>query len=231
MFLNFIFKVVPVCLRIIFFLLIFVKPGYGFNEEDASNQWGIAFIWLQTGRNLSDAGQAPLALGSYIEALEQFENVANNYPDYETNMVQYRIEALRKDIAKFRAELSSEDLTIATEYVEFIKLLKKAEEERYEARRASALALLRTAQSGLEAIVARRPAAFGPAVKSQEESLLRTIDWLDSLVHRRTKSPTLALNGVRLGGRQRGTTEFIKESDLPIEPGKGVTPASLFPGR
>jgi len=223
---------VSICLRIIFFLTLFAGPGFGFNEEDASNQWGIAFVWLQTGRNLSDAGQAPLALGSYIEALEQFEIVAKHYPDYETTMVQYRIEALRKDIAKFRAELSPDDITIANEYVEFINLLKKAEEERYEARRASALNLFRTAQSGLEAIVARRPEAFGPAIKSQEERLLGTIEWLDSLVHGPQKAPTtVAMSGVRLGIRQRGTTEFIKESDLPVEPGKGVTPASLFPGR
>jgi tetratricopeptide (TPR) repeat protein len=220
------------CRCVIFFLLILVESGFGFNQEDASNQWGTAYLWLQTGRNLSAAGQAPLALGSYLEALEQFEILAENYPDYETDMIQFRLTALRKDIATLRAGLSTEDLAIATEYVEFIKLLKKADEERYEARRASALALLRTAASGLEAIVARRPEAFGPAVKSQEERLLSTIAWLDSLVHRRPKaSGGLALTGVRLGGRQRGTTEFIKESDLPGEPGKGLSPASLFPKR
>jgi hypothetical protein len=199
-----------------------------FNEEDASEQWLSAFTWVQTGRNLSQSGQTPLALGSFIEALRQLEVVASNYPGYETKIVNYRIDALRNDIEKLKADLSAEDLVIANEYITFIGLIERAEQERYTARREKALATLRQAKSDLEAIVSRRPDAFGPAVKNQKLRLTRSIEWLVTLVDADRTTP-LVMPGRITGYLIKGTTEFIRESDLPSTPGLAISGNSLFP--
>ncbi|MDF1751937.1 MAG: hypothetical protein P1U89_04085 [Verrucomicrobiales bacterium] len=207
--------------------ICFVAPCLGFNEEEATEQWGSAYVWFQTGRNLTMSGQRPLALGSFLEALKQFKKVANDYPGYETKMVSYRIEALTEDIEKLRNELSAEDLAIADDYVAYIKLIEQADEERYSAMREEALATLHRAKAELDSLVARRPDAFGPALKDQDRLLQGNIDWLGKLTEKRRSFPSVK-QIVQTGYRVKGTTEFITEADLPDEPGTVAT-ATLFP--
>lgn len=209
-------------------LLCCTNPAAGFNEEAASDQWGSAFEWLQTGRNLTETGQTPLALGSFIEALKQFEIVADKYPDYETKMVNYRIKALNRDIEKLKSELSPDDLAVAQEYIAFIHLLEQADDARFSARKPEALAILQKAKGGLDTIVARRPDAFGPAVEKQNLRLKSDIAWLEKLVAAKARLPMKFLPKQNSGYRIAGTTEFIKESDLPDPPGMVAT-TSLFP--
>ena len=218
--------------RTAIYILIFLAgamPALSFNEEEAANQWTAAYIWLQTGRNLSESGQAPLAYGSFVEALQQFEKVAEDFPDFETKMVNYRIDAIKKDLGKIKEGLSPEDQLIATEYIEFIQLIKQADEQRYSAQREAALETMRKARASLDAIVARRPTEFAAAVKSQHDRLSDSIDWLDHLYgHREVVSKfTVAVSGNLI----KGTTEFISEGDLPATPGLKSSGKSLFPGK
>ena len=198
-----------------------------FNDEEASNQWASAFVWFQNGRNLTKTGQKPLALGSFEEALLQFEKVALEFPDYETKMVTFRIDSLKKDIAELKGELNSEEHEIAVAYFQFIQIIKRADEERYSARRIKALATLRIAKQNLEAIVEKNPDAFAPALKTQRDRLDRSIAWLDKQVGHLEETSAIQLT-TNKGRPVKGTTEFIKETDLPQTSGK-VASSGLFP--
>jgi hypothetical protein len=162
--------------------------------------------------------------------LRQFEIVATNYPGYETKMVSYRIEALREDIEKLQAELPSEDLAIADDYFALIGLVEQAEYERFTSQRENALGTLRRAKISLENIVARRPAVFGPALEDQDLRLAGSIAWLGKLVDS-TRTVVWVKPLVQTGHLIEGTTEFVKESDLPTIPGLVASGTSLFPGR
>lgn len=210
--------------------LAFISPVSGFNEEAAADLWSEGFGWFQNGRNLNDAGQAPLALGSYREALRQFERVAEEFPGFETRMVTYRIKALRREIGDLEGSLTPGDLEMAREYGEIIALIQRADEERYEAKRAQALQLTREARASLDRIVAARPEVLGPALQDQMAVLLRDIEWLErrgtvvpSAV--RVVSRTVSVSGRRIFG----TTEFVGSGDLPTVPGSIAEEKSLFP--
>lgn len=194
------------------------------------DQWCSAFEWFQTGRNYAGSGQSALALGSYEEALRQFEKVADNFPGYETKMVNYRLKALRREIENMKSEATPEDIAIAAEYITFINLMEKADDERFSSRRAKALETFRQAKAGLAAIVSRKPEVYQTAVKAQQDRLDESITWLGKLVTGAERKPLPLQWPAPVTGRLiKGTTEFVKESDLPTSPGQMVS-AGLFPG-
>lgn len=210
--------------------LALFAPVSGFNEEAAADLWSEGYGWFQNGRNLTDSGQKPLALGSYREAFRQFEKVAEGFPGFETRMVNYRIKALRREIENLEGSLSSEGLEMAREYGAIIAMIQRADEERYEARREQALQLMREARASLDRIVAARAETLGPALRDQMAVLQRDIEWLE---RRETVAPSAARVVSRSvsgsGMKIFGTTEFVGRGDLPTVPGSIAEEKSLFP--
>lgn len=222
------FRAFPV---ILFLSIAFFAPVSGFNEEAAADLWSEGYSWFQNGRLLTDSGQASLALGSYREALRQFEKVAEEFPGFETRMVNYRVKALRREIDGLEGSLSSEDLERAKEYGGIIDLMQQADEARYQAKRTQALQLMREAKASLDRIVATRAETLGPALQDQAAVLQRDIEWLERRgtvvvpTAVRVVSRPVSVSGMKI----YGTTEFVGSGDLPTVPGSIAEEQSLFP--
>ncbi len=205
-----------------------VRPASGFNEEAALDQWARAYLRLQTGNQLRDAGAPQLALTGFVEALGLFEKLAVEYPGYETDVVQYRIRALRREIAGIEEALSEDDARLSDRFAAFLAQVEQADEERYSGDRKKALETMRTALGELDGIVAADPGTLAPAVERHRVRLTDSIDWLDRLLNR-SPAPAGRMRASPL--RMLGTTEFIRREDLPSSPGMVASAKSLFPGR
>lgn len=203
--------------------------GRSFNQDEAADEWHRAYNWMALGTSLETKGHHALALGNFIVALRQLEAVEENFPGYETKMVSYRIEMLRERVSKTKANLSTADSKVTDQYLQFIKLVDQASDERFSAMHLKALATMKLAMGDLDSIIAVNPVDFGPALETQKTMLDNEIKWLTKrFVVNRYKapskpSPTVSSRSIR------GTTEFITATDLP-ETSEGPSSPSLFPG-
>lgn len=194
--------------------------------EDAAGRWLSVYAWLQTGERLAAAGQWPLALGSYLEADRLLGALAAAHPAFEPEMVAYRRGALAETIARAEARLTTDEHETMMKYLDFIESLELGEAQRYDGDFEAALGTLGMAKALLDEIVARKPAAFREAVASQLARLESGIAWLDAQVDFKARDRPGDFAG---GSTDWGTTEFVKEADLPGEGEAVPLSTGLFP--
>lgn len=201
-------------------------------DVDPASKWINAFAWIQTGDKLVAAEQWPLALGSYMEAHLQLKKVAEEHPDYEPEIVGYRLEQLEESLASIEEQLSAGDHDITMAWVDFIETLEKGQAQRFANDFKPALETLEVAHTLLEEIVAKNPASFEDAVSTQREILTESLDWLDAQINIRRSAKRSVYTG---DGIDWGTTMYVKERDLPrsdqlTEPSSMLFPDGTKPG-
>lgn len=195
-------------------------------EDDPAARWLTVYGWIQTAERLAGADQWPLALGSYLEANRLLAALAEAHPAFEPEMVAYRREALAGTIARTETRLTTDEHETMMKYRDFIESLELGERQRYNNEFEAALGTLGMARAVLDEIIAGKPAEFRAAVASQYDRLESGIAWLDSQVHfeARSHGATPVDDTV-----DRGTTRFVRESDLPGNPAATAVSPTLFP--
>lgn len=202
--------------------------GIAFAEEkeDPGSQWVSAYGWIQTGDRLASAELWPLAIGSYIEADRQIKILAQEHPTYEPDVVAYRLEKLKEDIEVAQEALTSGEHDIMMKYLDFIESYELGKKQRFENKFEDSLSTLSEARSILDELIEEKPNEFEAAVETQHELLDDSIDWLYSQVNfKREESRVVSVGD----GYDWGTTQYVKESDLPssefpVEPFGGLFP-------
>jgi len=130
--------------------VLFSHAAWAYTQEetnDASDLWSSAFAWLQTGGNLAALEQWPLAAASYSESLKQFAAVVEKYPEYEPDILAYRMEKLKE-------------------------MIEKGEMERFQVEDfGEAFKTMREAQHLIEEVISKRPDEFSVAMKSQSDRI------------------------------------------------------------
>lgn len=201
------------------------SAAQGLSQDPASELWENAYGWLHTGRNLEEAGQWALAQGTYIEALRKLEHVSTQFPDFETEIVNYRIETLSETMSSIEEKLDSSDHDITMKYLDFIESLETGLAQRYSRNYKEALETLEFAKELLEEVIDTDPDRIRPAVDSQYVRLEESITWLGEFLNlkRRSVRRTTITDTV-----DWGTTRYIKKEDLPQEE-FGELSSGLFP--
>ncbi len=200
----------------------------GDEAGDPAAKWLSVYAWIQTADRLAEAGQWPLALGSYLEADRQIAELAASHPAFEPEMVAYRREALTATISSTEGRLTDDEHETMMKYRDFIESLEAGESLRYENRFEEAYGTLGMAKALLDEIVEKKPVEFREAVASQLERLESSLAWLDSQLNLDKRAP--AGTGATFDPSvDWGTTRFVKPGDLPQAAGSGVGGA-LFPG-
>ncbi len=160
-----------------------------------------------------------MAAASYSESLKQFAAVVENYLEYEPDILAYRMEKLKEMIAETNEKLTASDHEITMLYFDAIEMIEKGEMERLQVKDfGEAFKKMREAQHLIEEVISKRPDEFSVAMKSQSDRIQSNIDWLTLQLgyENRTKVYYVA-SAYRGSGstRMSGTTEFVKEADLP----------------
>ncbi len=181
-------------------------------KELASDIWTNAFGWIQTGRKLAEAKQWPLALGSYIEALQKYQIVARDFPEFEPELVSFRLDALKTDIEDIQKKLAADDHDVMMAYLDFIDSMEKGQDLRFANNLKEALPILRFAMTLLKEVIKNSPDEFRDAVDDQYVRLDESINWIDSQLNRKLRRP---IRASATDSENWGTTDFIKASDLP----------------
>ncbi len=195
-------------------------------EDSPAERWLSAYAWVQTGERLAAADQWPLALGSYLEARTQIEELVAKHPDFEPDVVAYRRDALEKAIVEAETLLTTDEHDVMMKYLDFIESLKEGERLRWDRDFRNAHTTLELARSILDEIIATKPEGFRTAVEAQHNRLDSALTWLDeqlNLGNRRPKGPVSLNDPI-----DWGTTLFVKEADLPAETGV-LKRSPLFP--
>ncbi len=195
-------------------------------KEDAGSQWVSAYGWIQTGDKLAASKLWPLAIGSYIEADRQIKILAEEHPDYEPDVVAYRLEKLEEDIEAAQGELTTGEHDIMMKYLDFIESYELGKKQRFENKFEDSLTTLSEARSILDELIEEKPDEFEEAVKTQHELLDNSIDWLYSQVSFKRQASRVVSVG---DGYDWGTTKYVKESDLPSSKFPVEPSGSLFP--
>ncbi len=195
-------------------------------EPDAGTRWVCVYGWLQIGERLAGADQWPLALGSYIEAHRQLDELAKDQPEFEPEIVSYRLLWLEEEIGKTQDRLDSGEHDIMMKYLDFIESFELGQSQRFNNDFKTALATLDIAKTLLDEIIAKKPDEFRHAMAVQYDLLLDSIIWLNSQINfkERSRSSSFVNDTSDLG-----TTEFIRESDLPVSYGGAMASGALFP--
>lgn len=203
-------------------------PVLAQDNPDPSEQWASAIGWVQTGENLVANEQPALALASYIEGLRQLQQVADRFPQFEPEIVTYRLDALKARIEDLNESLSSDEHDITMGYLDFVESLEKGIAQRKDNDFKGALETLQFAQTLLESIYLNRSEKLEKALSSQHDRLADSINWLDSQVNRKPVASAAPYVPMPQDATNWGTTSFIKPTDLPNNP--QVKPTGvLFP--
>ncbi len=198
---------------------------------DPAAKWLSVYAWFQTADRLAEAGQWPLALGSYLEADRRIAELAAAHPAFEPEMVAYRREALTATIASTEARLTDDEHETMMKYCDFIESLEAGEAQRYANQFEEAHGTLGMAKALLEEIVAKKPTEFRDAVASQLERLESSLVWLDAQLNlSRKPPPTGTWSASGLSSVDWGTTRFVKPGDLPKAEAGSSVGGGLFPG-
>ncbi|MEM9016426.1 MAG: hypothetical protein AAGC68_05385 [Verrucomicrobiota bacterium] len=206
-------------------LLAFVSVSFG-EDSDPGERWVGAYGWLQTGENLAAAGHSPLAMGSFIEAHRQVVELQREHPNFEPEMVSYRIERLEVQIVEAQGTLTGGEKELMTKFVDFIDSFEQGMAQRYANEYVNAINTLEFAQVLLDEIIYEKPDEFREAVDTQYGLLQSSLSWLNEQVSFRERIRPMPFVG---DDPSLGTTEFVKEEDLPSEGDEILTSADLFP--
>ncbi len=202
--------------------------GFAFCEEnDPAARWVGVYGWIQTGDRLAEAEQWALAMGSYLESHRQIKQLAAEHPAFEPELIGYRTAKLEEAIAGAETRLGTDEHEVTMTYLDFIESVELGQAQRFRNEFEAALTTLDTAKALLDELIEKKPEAFRMAVATQYDRLEKSISWLNSQIDYKEMSRRADL--AKLGDVQ-GTTQFIKESDLP-DSGEGVFASGiLFPG-
>jgi len=207
-------------------LLAIVDTGSA-AESDPKAMWVSVYGWNQTGEKLAASNHWSLALGSFIEAHRQITALAAAYPDFEPDLIRYRLEALEKTIQETEARLSTDEHETMMKYLDFIESLELGESQRYANEFTESLDTLDMALSILDEITASKSSDFSAAVESQRNRLLGHIEWLNSQINFKAASRASVLVD---DGVDRGTTRFVTPEQYPNSRDGVFLSGMLFPG-
>ncbi len=196
-------------------------------EEDAGEKWVSAYSWLQTGERLAEAEQWPLAQGSFIEAHRQMRGIQEEHPEFEPEVLAYRVEKLESMIEETQPKLASGDHEIMVKFLDFIDSYEEGLALRYRNEFVESLNRLDIAKVLLDEIIYEKPEEFRDAVETQYTILHSSIEWIDQQINVKERSRRMA--AFVADGVEWGTTEFVEEADLPEEGESILTSAELFP--
>jgi len=195
-------------------------------SADPASRWVAIYGWVQAGERLENGGHWPLAVGCFIEAHRQAESLRTRHPDFETEMLAYRIPRLAERIEAGGEKLEPGDYEIMTKFLDFIDSLATGLDLRYASRFPEALDTLNAARILFDEIVYEKPEAYRDALATQHDLLHGSLVWLEGQINfrERLRPPVYAGSSGDLG-----TTEFVKAEDLPADGDTILASASLFP--
>lgn len=196
-------------------------------EMNSEDRWVKVYGWLQTGTRLRDAELWPLALGSFIESHRQLKLLKERDPDFEPEMVGYRLESLEREIAAAQEKLQPGEQEIMQKYLDFIDSYEEGMRLRFANQFVEALNTLDIAKVLLDEIIFEKPEEFRDAVDSQYLLLHDSLGWLDSQINFRQRSRPAVFVG---DGVDWGTTQYVEEADLPAEGDAILVEGTLFAG-
>ncbi|NNE90516.1 MAG: hypothetical protein HKN23_02615 [Verrucomicrobiales bacterium] len=198
-------------------------------EQEATHKWSRAFAWLQTGHTLAEKEQWPLALASYSASLEMFREVRVLWPEFNPEVMDYRIGKLQETLGETQMKLEASDHDLTLQYLDLIEMLEEAEALRFTNEDfPKAYDAIQEAKSLIDQIVAHNPEAIQGALSNQLERIDNHLDFLYEKVVGKTRyvRPGLMVRASKTN--MIGTTEFVKPGDLPQGQGSEISSA-LFP--
>ena len=204
------------------FLLAFAQPAR--SADDPSDRWLHAFVLLQTARQLEARNLWPLALANYATALEGFEKLSKEHPDYQPEIVAFRIKDLRKSIAHANESMNAGDHDIAMLYADFIETSGKGQDLRFSLRYEESYPHLVRARYQIEDLIDQRPDTLGPALAEQRDHLLSLVDATQETLLRQKDGAKL-LNEIE---KRFYLANAITLLELPDDPEVALS-AELFP--
>ena len=77
----------------------------GLAQQDADNRYLLIYEQLQQADGLLQGGQLPEALAAYQAAQSQLQSFQQIYPDWDTDIVSYRLKNVADKIAALKAQL------------------------------------------------------------------------------------------------------------------------------
>lgn len=197
--------------------LEFPEPG---------TRWVYVYGWVQAGEKLVKAEQWPLALGSFVEAEAKLKKLKADAPDFEPEMVAYRLNWLAKEIEEMQGNLGGGDHDIMTKFLDFIESFEQGQSERFNNEFEKAYDTLTIAKVLLDEIISERPFEFKVAMETQYDMLLDSLIWLGSQLNFKA---SFSRKPVVVDTNDWGTTEFVDHLDMPASEGTVVLSSRLFP--
>ena len=206
--------------------LVAINPAIGDVRaaDDPSDRWLHAFVLLQTGKQLGERDLWPLALANYVTALEYFERLATEHPDFQPEIVNFRVKNLKESIAEAQESMNAGDHDIAMLYVDFIETSGKGQDLRYSLRYEESYPYLVRARYQIDDLIERRPDELGPALAKQREYLVSLVDVTQDELLRQAEGAKL-LNEIE---KKFFLANAITLLELPEDPDVALS-AALFP--
>ena len=161
----------------------------GGETNDAATKWVRIYGWIQSGDEHAAAGQWPLAMGTYLESQTQIRKFAMEHPDFEPDLISYRLAKLEQEIVETESRLTADEHEISTKYRDYIGLLKLGQVNRFSNEFEAAIAKFERAKVLLDEIKEKQPAGSGLALESRYQRLESDLEWLKAQARFKKENP------------------------------------------
>lgn len=183
-------------------MLLGVFSLAGGEDNDAATKWVGIYGWIQSGDQHAAAGQWPLAMGTYLESQKQIRKFAAEHPDFEPDLIAYRLAKLEQEIAAAGGRLTADEQEIPAKYRDVIEAIKLGQASRFSNEFEAALSQFERAKTLLDEIREKQPAGSGVALESRYQRLESDMDWLKTQAKFKKENPPVTDEISRI---ERGT--------------------------
>ena len=198
-------------------------------SNDPQERWLHAYVLVQTGEFLGESELWPLALANLSAALQEFEDLATDYPDFQARLVAYRKEELKRHIAEANEAMDAGDHGVALRYQDILESTRVAVRSRMRLDHETAYRFFSEAQWQLETLRKEGDPEMMAALSDQQAYLDEITESSRELLLREPEGGLIAHN-IEKNLAERLS---IEASELPsfqeLEPAASGMSSALFP--
>ena len=198
-------------------------------SSDPQERWLHAYVLVQTGEFLGESELWPLALANFSAALQEFEDLSVDYPEFQPRLISYRREELKRRIGEANESMNAGEHGVALRYQEILESTRVAVRSRMRLDHETAYRFFSEAQWQLEALREEGAPELSAALTDQQDYLDEITESSRDLLIREPEG------GLKAHNIEKDLAErlSIAVSELPsfqeIEPSASGMSSALFP--
>lgn len=206
-----------------------IFPQAALAVDNPDDRWLHAFVLVHNGSQLADDQLWSLAIANYGAALQQFDGLAKDFPDFQPKLIEFRRNDLKERITAAHESMEGGDHDLAMNYEDVLETARIGTRSRYQLDYETSYQFLLRAQWQLNDILRNADAHVVQALSEQKQFIDEMTDASRQSLMDEPEGP-LRVHNIEKDFAEKAA---IVMSELPsfetVEPSASGMSSALFP--